>query len=527
MKLKLIYGIRDLQDETKKLMEDTISARGGEIVSTVSRWNKTAVLHSVDDIRGEKEAEVVLLISHQLDMNDPFNLAELISCQEAIPTIKIILVIDKDQQGTSFLNDLYKNGLFHAVYSEDSDENVIAELVINGRTAADTRRYYGVGNEAFVRGIMSVEKSLEYVLKAKEEGSTYAERLIWIKEKVNNEITFREIMNRLPDEVKEELADDPRFESYIQEYLKARAEEEAELERQRQLAKSLEERERELQRQEAKARAGMTDARSAIARALRRMVIGVVGTEHRVGCTHHAVLMAHYLHKEGYKVAVAEYTGMDNKILGRVTTCLGASETDGVYVYNGVDYYPDFSLSMLPDLNTRNYNFVIIDFGVFKEEIKEEFGRCIQQIVVCGSKPWELKRIENVFSVLGGDRLVDANKRNELDTVSEPVYFDDVDRQLSCYNYLFAPVELCDQRKIRQAMRPFQNIYFTEYITNPFLGERCDALASIMRDYMIDVKKSTREGTRNMETGKAGEEIKDVVINKIDKLKDKIGGFFS
>ena len=105
MKLRLIYGVRELRNDVKKLIEDTIVGKGCEIVSSTSRWNKEAVLQSVEAARGRREAEVVLIISLRLDADAPFNLAELISCQEAVPYIKIILIVDKEEQGTVFLND--------------------------------------------------------------------------------------------------------------------------------------------------------------------------------------------------------------------------------------------------------------------------------------------------------------------------------------------------------------------------------------------------------------------------------------
>lgn len=500
MKMKLIYGIRGLSDDVRKIIEDELIAKGAEIVSVVCRFNKAAVLHSVDGVRGSSE-QVVLIASHRLDNDDPFTLADLISCQEAVPQIRVILVMENDAKGTSFLKDLYNNGFYHAVYGNDSDEKVISSLAINGRTPGETRTYYGITGETNTRGLMSTEKALEYVLKAKEDNETYASRLRWIKDKVGNDIAFREIINRLPDDVKESLSSEPDFETYIAEYMRAKKEEEAERERQKAKAKELEERERELKRQEAKALAERTDAKSAVVRALRRMVIGVSGTEHRVGCTHHAIHLAHYLSNQGYSVALAEYAGMDNKILGEILY----SVAGGKESYRGVDYYPNFSLSSLPVLNTKNYHFVIIDFGVYREEIREEFGRCVQQIVVCGSKPWEIKKIKNIFSILKGVAQEDGA---DVPAATGAEEFRKMEEQLSYYNFLMAPVEEKDRGIVAHAIEPFKNVYFADYVTNPFLGERCDALAEIMSDYMVDVAKG--------ETAK-----------KSASLKEKIGRFFS
>lgn len=497
MKLRLIYGVQGLTEDVRKQIEDAITVAGGEIIGSVCRWNKAAVLHSVDSIRSEKNA-VVLIISYRLD-GDQFTLSDLISCQEAVPQIKVIPVIVKEEKGSSYLKELYNNGFFEAVYGEDSSDKLIAELAVFGRTAIDARRYYGLDGDSVTRGTLGIEKALEYVLKAKDEDDSYGNRLMWIKDKVSTDTAFREIINRLPDEVKDTLSDDIRFEMYIAEYRRAKAEEEAEKERQKQKARELEAREKELARQEAKARAEMTDAKSAVSRALRRMVIGVAGTEHRVGCTHHAIHLAHYLSNQGYNVALAEYEGMDNKILGEILT----SVAGGATTYRNVDYYPNFSLSNLLLLNTKSYHFVIIDFGIYREEIREEFGRCVQQILVCGSKPWELKRIKNVFKVLKGTGEQRTNDSVSADTVS----FQEMEEQLSYYNFLLAPVEPNDRSVVARAIAPFQNVFFADYVTNPFLGERTEAMAEITSDYMVDVKE---EKTK-----------------KPSSIKEKIGRFFS
>ena len=506
MKLKIIYGISDLQDAVKKQIEDAIIAKGGEIEASISRWNKVAVLHMVDEIRGDNKDNVILIISHRLDNEDPFSLLDLISCQEAIPLIKVILIIDREEQGSSFLKDLYNNGFYHALYAEDTDDAMIAELAINGRSATETRRYYGLNGEGMTRGTLSVEKAVEFVIKAPEEDATYAERLLWIQEKLNNEIMFREVINRLPDEIKEVLSNDPRFETYIAEYLKAKAEEEAERERQKARERELLERERELRRQEERARAARLDARSAINRALRRMVIGVAGTEHRVGCTHHAIHMAHYLSNHGFKVAVAEYEGVDKKILEEIID----SVSDGRMQYKGVDYYPDFSLSSLPDLNIKNYHFVIVDFGVYKEEICEEFGRCVQQIMISGSKPWEVKRIRKIYEILGFKESVLEDMGGFGEDVRS-INFDKLDNQLKYIDFLFAPAERKVQGDILKAMVPFEkNVYFTSYVTNPFAGEKIEAFSEIMADYMVDVKRSTPIVKDDMDKAGSNEGMKNI-----------------
>jgi len=70
-----------------------------------------------------------------------------------------------------------------------------------------------------------------------------------------------------------------------------------------------------------------------------------------------------------------------------------------------------------------------------------------------------------------------------------------------------APVEPNDRSVVTRAIAPFKNVFFAEYVTNPFLGERTDALAQITSDYMVDAKEETAKKTVS--------------------FKEKIGRFFS
>ena len=480
MDVRMIYGIKDISEATKKAIEDAIRAKGGVIKSSIGRHNKLAVLRSIDEHCGNDY--VALVASHRLDVQDPFTISDLLACQERIPRICIVLVVEQAERGSAFMTSLYNNGTYNCLYTEDTSAEAVADMIITGRTASETRVYYGVGINNAPRETLGLENALEYVLHAGDSEESYAERLIWVKGRLGeNEVMFRELMGRLPDLVKETLITDPRFEGYIKEFIRAKAEEEAEKKRQLEKARELEQRERQVRKDEERARQEESDALTKISRALRRLLIGIAGTEHRVGCTHTAILLANYLRNQGYSVAVLEYVGNSNAILSEVGKSLSVSMNGGMFSYQGVDYYPDFLLSRLPEIHTRNYHFMIVDFGVYCEEIREEFGRCIQQIIVSGSKKWERCKIRNVFDVLAA-----ACKQSQDGREEGIISYDEMDRQLSCYHYLFSPATDSEKKEVVADMMPFKNVYFGDYVTDPFRGEKCNALASIMNAYSMN-----------------------------------------
>lgn len=495
MDIRMIYGIKDISEQVKKSIEDAIREKGGVIKSSICRHNKLAVLRSVDEHCGNEY--VALVASHRLDVQEPFTISELLTCQERIPRICIVLVVEREERGSAFMKDLYNNGNYNCLYTEDTSAKAVADMILTGRTASETRVYYGIGTSSAPRETLGLEKALDYVLHAEENRESFSERLIWVKERMGqNEVQFRELMNRLPDKIKETLLNDARFEGYIQDYMKAKAEEEAEKKRQIEKAKELEKRERQILKDEARARQEENEALTKISRALRRLAIGIAGTEHRVGCTHTAILLANYLRNQGYSVAVLEYAGNEAAILEKIGHSLSVSMGAGMFSYQGVDYYPNFLLNRLPEINTRNYHFMIVDFGVYSPEIREEFGRCIQQIIVSGSRKWERCKIRNVF-----DALAEVCKQNNVAGEDDVVNYEEMDRQLSCYHYLFSPATDSERKNVIADMEPFKNVYFSEYVTDPFRGEKCNALASIMNAYSMN-KKSSDVDSQNSGSGK-------------------------
>lgn len=469
MNVNVIYGVKNLTEEIKAKIRTALESAGCVADSETVRGNKAGILHSVDSI--DKDKELILIVSHHLDATDPFTLQDLIECQNAVPKIKVLLIIGESQKGTGFLSELYSNGFFHAIYDSHTSPEYIAELVVKGREASEARRYYGLSNQKEVRDVMSLDKAVDYVAGAIAENNTYAERLEWLKSRTGDDVWFQELIAKLPANVKEEIAKDPRYIPYLNSYLKAKAEHDASEKARKEREKALAEKERLASQMEAEYQLSIKDAKDAISRALRRMTIGIVGTERRVGTTHQALLLAHYLAGKGYRVAVAEYSGVENKVFEKIAQSYGLTVSEGRVVHLGVDYYPDFQLSKLPSLNSKGYHFVIMDFGVFNKEIMEEFERCILQIVVSGSKVWETPMLDKIFSAVKDEE------------------------QLAYFNYLFFSTPRAAQKVIRKNMAPLKNVYFADYVPNPFSEEGYDAFAHMMKDFVHETGSEKRRKT--------------------------------
>lgn len=129
-----------------------------------------------------------------------------------------------------------------------------------------------------------------------------------------------------------------------------------------------------------------------------KVLVGFMGSETGIGVTHNMMLCAGYLSNMGHHVACIEPLSNPVPSFQHIKEMAGIVEDkQEVFTVNGVDYYPKFDLEDLPILLSGGYHFLLLDFGAFRQELVKEFGRCVIQIVVCGSKPWQLSNVMHLF----------------------------------------------------------------------------------------------------------------------------------
>ena len=208
--------------------------------------------------------------------------------------------------------------------------------------------------------------------------------------------------------------------------------------------------------------------KNAVKSAIRRTVIGVAGGQRHVGCTHQSLLIAHSLSAMGFKVAIVEDYNQADKVFDIIAGENG-KEAGEMFTFNGVDYYPCFSLKQLPNLNAKNYNFVVVDFGLYDDDMIEEYGRCSLQILVSGSRVWETLQLRRVF-----------------ESVSE--------EQLKTYNYLFLGAPEAKKASIKKDMLPLRNVFFGEYAPNPYDSEGYQTIKEILDDFIVEETPGKKKG---------------------------------
>lgn len=168
-----------------------------------------------------------------------------------------------------------------------------------------------------------------------------------------------------------------------------------------------------------------------------RVMIGLAGSESRVGTTHNAIVIANTLRRSGYMVAMLEMSS--HPVFGDIKDSYDEDSEDAFHFsVNGIDYYPSVQAAEVNSIMAKAYNFLVIDFGCFDSMDEITYNKCEVPIIVAGSKPWELDAVNRLFSKTVHENLV---RYNFLFNFTAETYRDDIKNGMAeLKNVFFAPV---------------------------------------------------------------------------------------
>ena len=197
------------------------------------------------------------------------------------------------------------------------------------------------------------------------------------------------------------------------------------------------------------------------------------GATENIGVTHNAIIMANWLRKKGFMVAFVEfqkkYMELEYSPFEAIRDSFDEKLIDEkYYTVSGVDYYPKANIDILSSVLSKSYNFIVVDFGCFRNYDKIEFGRCAERFVISGSKPWELESMVNFFDDLSGMSM-------------ETTHF--------CFNHTHEDM----YKGIKENMEEAESIHFLKYITDPFNSYDFSDAEIIMKKYMPVVIEEKKE----------------------------------
>lgn len=142
-----------------------------------------------------------------------------------------------------------------------------------------------------------------------------------------------------------------------------------------------------------------------IKQVINKVMIGISGSQKRIGCTHTAISLASALRSRGYMVAVAEYNGSED--FCHIMESFSESLIDDDYFsIGGIDFFPNRNETTLAAVLGQNYNFVIVDFGSYLTCDQVTYNKANVRLQVCGSKPYEMCYMQKIFELCPEEMLL-------------------------------------------------------------------------------------------------------------------------
>ncbi|MBS6953504.1 MAG: hypothetical protein KH230_09745 [Enterocloster asparagiformis] len=202
-------------------------------------------------------------------------------------------------------------------------------------------------------------------------------------------------------------------------------------------------------------------------REVNKVMIGLVGSQARIGVTHNALILGNTLRKKGYIVGVIEMnnTGAFEQFMDD----FGVKLHDHLYFnLNGIDYYPGADRLIMKTVMEKSYNFLILDFGNYRDCDIEYFHRhCHVKIVISGSKAWELPYLVDFLSKYG----------------------DDAKRHMSVYfNFTDAAYTKALKKSFKISSGHPIDTHFIPYISDPFNAFDYPDVNELLVDYLPEIE---------------------------------------
>lgn len=122
--------------------------------------------------------------------------------------------------------------------------------------------------------------------------------------------------------------------------------------------------------------------------------IGIMGVNNGNGVTHLAIMIGNYITaKQHKKTAIIEmnHTGAFIELKDSYGEKINNNQGLHCYKISGVTYYYDIESDMLGEVYNKDFEYIIIDMGIYNEKQTEEFLKCNGKIIIGNLNPWKNK----------------------------------------------------------------------------------------------------------------------------------------
>lgn len=202
--------------------------------------------------------------------------------------------------------------------------------------------------------------------------------------------------------------------------------------------------------------------RQEIKQVVNKVLIGIAGSQSRIGTTHTAIALASALRCRGYMVAVAEYNL--SKDYRCIMESFGETLIESAYFsLGGVDFYPECSEESLAAVLGKSYNFIITDFGAYPDCDKVTYNKSNVRLLVSGSKPYELEQMQSFFEMCPEEMLLQMN---------------------FLFNFTYPEHEHDIRESMKTADKKEFPVYFLNYEPYPYSVTNIPGMEKFLQEYL-------------------------------------------
>lgn len=212
-----------------------------------------------------------------------------------------------------------------------------------------------------------------------------------------------------------------------------------------------------------------------------KKLIAVAGTEKNIGVTHNTIVLANYLRKKGFMIAVIEMNAS-----GAYDSICEAYEekkfSEGYFTISGVDFYPNVDADKLLKIMEHSYNFLLLDFGEFENADRMLWEKCDEKFIISGAKAWEMEQTNKVFGMAS------------VETLKTYIF---------CFNF----TQQKDHKAILEGMEDLNNdnVHFLTYSEDPFAASDFADADKIFEKYLPDEPEVEKKGIFKRKKGMKNE----------------------
>lgn len=360
--------------------------------------------------------DTTAIVLSQYQGNIMYTPAEVDTISTMVPDLKVILILD-EKKGSTYLKELESYGIYTALFEEDADYQTIANLILNGRSKKEARKYYGVMGGSILPQQNTYDTSNAVAYLCAYDGSIedITKRLAVLSERLSTTTKMIEVLVALPKEVFDMVS---RVEKYTTICKLVKEQKSSSVDEHDEGASF---RKTNLSKEKNKflGDKDITDDKLSAVDVIniegRRetLDVGFASTNIGVGCTTSAIMFAHSISKlkRGFKIAIVEFDNSDEHFENLCRVVTDQQNVSGLTMFSvgEVDYYFNTSFSKFSSNYKPLYDVVIYDFGCCSDSIIENyFIRLYCKFVVASPKEWRYGELMDFLAAVSPKDINDS-----------------------------------------------------------------------------------------------------------------------